>query len=162
MKNLNLMLAVIVLLLTVSGAVAQEAANLKNPNGEWSNVQLLQPGQMIYVKSKSGESFRGTVDKVTESSIIVVGRKRAPTFERENISKINLATVNNVTKTLGGVLGGIGGLIGTTAIIVQSPGGEGRSWFNVAAIVGGTVGGAYLGRALGKKWRKANLIYQAK
>ena len=162
MKTSSLMLAAIVLLLTVSGAAAQEAANLKNPNGEWSNAQLLPLGQMIYVKSKSGESLRGTVDKVTENSITVISKKRAATFERENVSTINLATVNNITKTLGGVLGGVGGALGTTAIVFQSRGGgEGRDWLNVAAIVGGTIGGAYLGRAAGKRWRKAKLIYEA-
>jgi len=143
-----------------SGALGQDIAN--DPIGNWENVKSLSVGQRVIVKTKNGEIAKGLISQVTDDSLIVTGKKQTRTMARDNVRQIHTVRKSKVLGVLGGIVGGIAGFVGTTAVVfpIAANGSESVDYLTIPVIIAGTAGGAVVGNRIGNRERKQRLVYQ--
>ncbi|MBC7797603.1 MAG: hypothetical protein H7Z37_12085 [Pyrinomonadaceae bacterium] len=159
MKTLNFMLAALMFLFTVSAVSAQ----IGGSDGDWDNVKSLDVGQRVIIKTKNNLYAKGLLNKVTDDSIVVLDKKnKAQTFSRNDVGQIHTARKSKILGVVGGIVGGVGGAVVTTAILVSVGGGgsETADYFATGGIIAATAGGAVLGNRIGNRYRKSRLVYQ--
>src|SRR5919202_929024 len=95
------------LLLSLSATPTWAQSNL----ADWNNVRSLSPGSTIAVKTKTGKTYRGRLESVTDQSLSM--DVRAGLFKRRVID-VNKDEVREVRQNGSRATGAIvGGLVGT-------------------------------------------------
>jgi hypothetical protein len=155
MKNLALLL--IVCLLVPPGILAQ------NSNTGWKILQQLSPsGQLILVKTRSGKSFKGQLQRVTDSALELSMDGKNVAFESAEVSRVYVLRGRQLGK--GALIGaGIGIAGGAT---IGAIAGRGKNFIfdqkDIAAMgaAAGLALGSITGLVIGASKHKKELVYE--
>jgi hypothetical protein len=153
----NILLAIILAYSPVS------AVQQSSPSAEWSAVKAMPEGDEVNVKLKSGESLRGKVMSVTDTSLLISRKNKTETLNRSDISEVyqvrGKAAKGKFALIGAGVGAGVG--VGMGAARNSPPVDDGRIYPIMGAVIGGGIGAA-VGFLFGQTRRKRVLIYQAR
>lgn len=155
---LNIFLAVALIYSPV--AAAQQSAS----SGEWVSVKALPQGAKLIVKLKDGQTLRGKLASVTDTTLsVVVKNNKTETVDRNNVSEVyQLKRKAEKTKYAligAGVGAAVGGGIGAAK---NSPPIDDGGIYPIIGVTLGAGIGAVGGLLFGMARRKRVLIYQAR
>jgi hypothetical protein len=155
MKYLTLLLIVCLLI--------PPAISAKESNSNWTFLQAIHPGQLIKLKTASGKSFNGQLQRVTDSVIELSTNGKIVTYQSTEISRVYVLRGRQLLKgtLIGAGIGTAGGAgIGAIAgrgehfIIDQSD-------YTAIGAAGGLILGSITGLVIGSSRHKKELVYEA-
>ena len=138
----------------------------------WEDLHSFLPGEKnVTVLLTEDGAFRGDVGAVLPDSIYLIRITRATDWKqhpwgsetsiaRDSVKEIRVETMRRNARFATTALGGLGGFFLGPRALIGSEIGEGSREGNllIVGVVGGTVGGAYLGYWLGKRWDRETTI----
>ena len=133
----------------------------------WEALSLLNGEHDVTIRLSEGGAVRGDVVTVREAGIhlhritMATDRERFPggsdaLIPKDSVREIRVEKMRSSARIAGGVLGGLGSLLMTGAVIYHTePDPTPALWF---ALLGSSVGGGSLGYWLGKRWDRETTI----
>ncbi len=151
-------------LLLIACLLIPPPISAKESNSNWALVQAIPPGQLIKLKTASGKSFDGQLQRVTDSAIELSTNGKIAAYQSTEISRVYVLRGRQLLK--GTLIGAGVGTAGGAAI--GAIGGRGQGSFildqgDIAAI-GAAVGlilGSITGLVIGSTRHKKELVYEA-
>jgi small nuclear ribonucleoprotein (snRNP)-like protein len=156
---LNILLAVALAYSPVA-VVAQQSASY----GEWGLVKALPQGADLIVKLKSGETLRGKLASVTDTTLNIIGKKnKTETLDRNDISEVYQSKRKSEKAKYALIGAGVGAAIGGgIGAAKNSPPVDDGEIYVIGGLSLGAGIGALGGWLFGQARRKRVLIYQAR
>lgn len=155
---LNILLAFALIYAPV--AAAQQSAS----SGEWGSVKAVPQGAELIIKLKSGESLRGKLMSVTDTSLsIIVKNNKTETIDRNDVSEVYQSRRKSEKAKYALIGAGVGAAVGGgIGAAKNSPPIDDGEIYTIVGVPLGAGIGAVAGLLFGLARRKRVLIYQAR
>jgi len=135
----------------------------QDSNTNWAILQSIPPGQLIRVKTASGKSFNGQLQRVTDSAIELSTNGKIAAYQSTEISRIYVLRGRQLLKgtmigagigTAGGA--GIGAIAGRGEDFIFD-----QSDYTAIGAAVGLILGSITGLVIGSSRHKKELVYEA-
>ncbi len=149
-------------LLLIACLLIPPAVSAKEFNSNWTLLQAIPPGQPIELKTNSGKSIKGQLQRVTDTAIALSTNGKIATYQSSEISRIYALRGRQLLKgTLIGAGIGAGGGAGIGAMAGKGENFILDQWDCTA--IGAAVGlilGSITGLVIGSSRHKKELVYE--
>jgi len=165
MRTRTLQLATIGILLS-SLLLSTVTVSAQTGTNDWSRLNAVPAGSELSVKLKSGNTIKGTLSRVSDTTLSLTVKHAAQDLRREDVASVHQVTKKSAGKEtligagVGAGAGAVLGAIGDTA--------DENNFFDTdglltaaGAILGAGIG-AVAGFLIGRSGRKRMLVYEAK